>query len=496
MAILQGARITGSIIATTFIKANGFSGSITASNLYVLGKAGIGTTSPSNTNLHIVGDWISGHSTVKVQGLTDNTTGYGFYNTVGSRLGYIAYTGTGFEWYNNESVPTIFYTNTSEKMRITSGGDVGINTSSPGRPLEVKSTNIAIRMNNTSNTNAGLEYYVSTGTYFNWVLGAQYNVSDGFEITPSTAAGGTTYSSPKFVVKANGNVGIGTTSPASRLDVSGSINTNNGLNISRGNIGFTTDTTEFFIKTTMNGGAIRFRGNSGAASDRNVQLGNVDNNGNWTSYLIAEGGGNVGIGTTSPSTNLHIGGTAASGGASGALGVFLSRGVTTNFFEAFDGTKSFIAGVDNTQGFAKVGTLSNHPVSITQNNGSAIYIDTSANVGINTTSPSTKLEVVGTITCTTMVETSSVATKTNVKKLTSQTAKIAKLSPVSFNYKNNNKRSLGLIAEEVAQVYPELVEYDNGQPLGVNYSKLTSVLISAVNELAAELAELKKQLNK
>jgi hypothetical protein len=53
-----------------------------------------------------------------------------------------------------------------------------------------------------------------------------------------------------------------------------------------------------------------------------------------------------------------------------------------------------------------------------------------------------------------------------------------------------------LIAEEVAQVYPELVEYENGQPLGVNYSKLTSVLISAVNELAAELAELKKQLNK
>ena len=46
MAILQGARITGSIIATSFIKATGFSGSLTASNLYVLGKAGIGTSSP------------------------------------------------------------------------------------------------------------------------------------------------------------------------------------------------------------------------------------------------------------------------------------------------------------------------------------------------------------------------------------------------------------------------------------------------------------------
>jgi hypothetical protein len=129
-----------------------------------------------------------------------------------------------------------------------------------------------------------------------------------------------------------------------------------------------------------------------------VYAGSITNHGfslrtNDTDRVRIQTDGNVGIGTTSPSTNLHIGGTAASGGASGGLGVFLSRGVTTNFFEAFDGTKSFIAGVDNTQGFAKVGTLSNHPVSITQNNGSAIYIDTSKNVGIGTTSPSNKTTI-------------------------------------------------------------------------------------------------------
>jgi len=76
MAILQGARITGSIIATTFIKASGFSGSLTASNLYVLGKAGIGTTSPiapldvqSNT----------GATGIIIRGRADNSTALRFY---------------------------------------------------------------------------------------------------------------------------------------------------------------------------------------------------------------------------------------------------------------------------------------------------------------------------------------------------------------------------------------------------------------------------------
>jgi hypothetical protein len=100
--------------------------------------------------------------------------------------------------------------------------------------------------------------------------------------------------------------------------------------------------------------------------------------------------GLVGIGTSSPSTNLHIG----SGSGTG-LGVLLSRGVTTNFFEAHDGTKTFIGGTDNTNAFVKVGSLSNHPVAIVQGNASAIYIDTSQRVGIGTTTASETLHVAG-----------------------------------------------------------------------------------------------------
>jgi hypothetical protein len=106
--------------------------------------------------------------------------------------------------------------------------------------------------------------------------------------------------------------------------------------------------------------------------------------------------GRFGIGSNNPSTNLTIGGTAASGGAGGTLGVFLSRGATTNFYEAFDGTKSFIAGVDNTQSFAKVGTLSSHDLAIITGNGAKIYIANSTGyVGVGTSSPAGVLHVSG-----------------------------------------------------------------------------------------------------
>jgi hypothetical protein len=54
-----------------------------------------------------------------------------------------------------------------------------------------------------------------------WLVGAQFNANNAFEISPSTAAGGTTFNTPAFLIDSSSNVGIGTTSPASKLDVSG-----------------------------------------------------------------------------------------------------------------------------------------------------------------------------------------------------------------------------------------------------------------------------------
>jgi len=62
---------------------------------------------------------------------------------------------------------------------------------------------------------------------------------------------------------------------------------------------------------------------------------------------------------------------------------------------------------------------------------------------------------------------------------------------VDFTWKENKEDDKGLIAEEVNEVYPEFVTKDeDGNPVGVQYSKLTSVLIEAVQTLDKRLQQV------
>lgn len=85
------------------------------------------------------------------------------------------------------------------------------------------------------------------------------------------------------------------------------------------------------------------------------------------------------------------------------------------------------------------------------------------------------------------------ALKKNIATIESPLAKILKLRGVTFNWKEDNSPSVGLIAQEVEKVFPELVGENNGFK-SVQYGNLVAPLIEAVKEQQKEINSLKNRL--
>jgi hypothetical protein len=86
--------------------------------------------------------------------------------------------------------------------------------------------------------------------------------------------------------------------------------------------------------------------------------------------------------------------------------------------------------------------------------------------------------------------------KSGIEPMGSNTAKLQQLRPVTFYYKADGEGTLryGLIAEEVAKTYPELVVRDNkGRIDGVRYDELAPMLLNEAQKQAAEIRDLKQQ---
>lgn len=97
----------------------------------------------------------------------------------------------------------------------------------------------------------------------------------------------------------------------------------------------------------------------------------------------------------------------------------------------------------------------------------------------------------------TLVETSAKRCKRNVRPLGSQLAKITQLKPVNFNWKKDNTEDIGFIAEDINEIYPDLVSWEeNGEIHGVKYTKFTSILVKALQEQQLMIDELKDEVEK
>ncbi len=88
------------------------------------------------------------------------------------------------------------------------------------------------------------------------------------------------------------------------------------------------------------------------------------------------------------------------------------------------------------------------------------------------------------------INTSDIRLKENVAKIQNASEKIKYISGVTFDWKANKEKSMGVIAQEVEKVFPELV-IGNKDNKAVNYNGLIGVLIEAIKDLKNEIEELK-----
>ena len=95
----------------------------------------------------------------------------------------------------------------------------------------------------------------------------------------------------------------------------------------------------------------------------------------------------------------------------------------------------------------------------------------------------------------TITETSTMRLKKNIEPMNFSMEKFESLAPVSFEWNNRESgKEIGLIAEEVYKIFPELVTIDSEENVeGVKYTKLTLYLIEAVKELQKEIKKIKNK---
>ena len=407
------------------------------------GNVGIGTTSPSSAVGFDAKLQLESANPMLVYKETDQSTKW----EVGA-------------WGGNYVV----YNGTNERMRITSAGNVGIGTTNPTGKLEVRQaanngntgafTNTHVKLTASATADntgfVGITAATSTANNYGYSFGAQ-RTSGGvgsFKINyHNNSAAGTN----RFIIDQNGNVGINTTNPNQKLTIKGNDNyvatehtsyawgAANTIGVRMG-----TDATAGLLDfrrwtgtSAIHGTALITQVNSDGGYGLDFRVDNKSTNTSaTTSRMYLSTSGEVGIGTTSPQQKLDVNGDIA------------IKNATQLSFDSNNGTLSVASHA------GQLDLLS-----------SSIFINYSSNVGIGTTTPSYLLEVSGSAaksTGTTWINTSDERTKENIQNYTKGLNDIVQLQPRVFDYNGKgstekSKENIGLIAQEVIDVYPEAI---------------------------------------
>jgi hypothetical protein len=395
------------------------------------GNVGIGTIAPT-AKLHVVGDTIlDGNLTVTNIISADDS------QVVINPSSYVSISTYGMEgvspFIQLSSDEIILNTDDVTRMRILSDGNIGIGTDTPAVKLDVvgqvaistgtypslsvETTSTQTNLQATSaifNTTTTLDMADGFGSGIAFTIEDDANVinSIGFigavragadnsgSLTFSTNNAGT--SSRKMTILPDGNVGIGTTSPYSKLDVGTPLGNDGLLTISG--------------RYDLGGTSINFRSGHGAnANVWDMARIHITDDGNYngriefrtstdgqeapTTKMVIKHDGNVGIGTASPVAKLAV-----EGAAYFANDIYLRDGATASgdiLVRIYDSSDDGVIDVYR----------NNSVLNRIHGNGPSFF--NAGNVGIGTATPSAKLDVVGDVKHTGLTMTSG----TNVDQL-------------------------------------------------------------------------------
>ena len=531
------------------------------------GNVGIGTVSPAR-ELHI-----HDPSSDNVYLMLSNTT-----SGIGTGDGFQLFTdGTNAGVLNRENGYLKFTTNNTDRMTISNAGNVGIGTTSPSTLLHINSTSqvnnrLAIFESDINNLNEYSSISVGSSTLsatFGMMLLSSDTAyvgvgSSGNAFDPTTGSG--------LYVNANGNVGIGETSPDESLVINGGVKIK-GTNY----LSFTNTSDQTYIH---------------AAASNVLAFGT-----NNTERMRISSTGNVGIGTASPAVPLDIqsdsnasairirgrsddiaevdfynnandsvmarfqvdtGYIATHCGGSERMRIDSSGRVGINRTPAISNSKLEVGGADNVplinveaSGVTGGMGIGSTGLQLFHGSSARMRIDSAGDVGIGVTSPGKKLDVRGTIRATAsnndislsdelpgygansygnlkasanhiylsiggsyigyinssaQLNASDSRLKENVSTLTGALDKVNQLRGVSFNWIDSARGEgthIGFIAQELEEVYPELVgdgdlpDDEDGQSAikSVDYGHMVPVLVEAIKELKAENDALKARLD-
>jgi hypothetical protein len=426
----------------------------------------------------------------------------------------------------------------SSKFYVGGDGNVGIGTSSPTQILTVDNGDIYLKTLNGrylfrgnpgggSGDLAWLKYYSRSGEDTTLEIVTQNDVGDHIALMPS------------------GNVGIGTANPSSKLEVNGQIKITGGVpgsgkvltSDASGLASWQTpatwgDITAVYAGTGLTGGGAsgdvtlsfsssygdgRYVNKTGDTMSGTLTVSTTGTYGVQSSTSNASGKAVNGEASDYGSSSVNYGGyfKAAGGKGSGVYGeASYDTGTYVNYGGYFKTAGPFGKGVyggasaingtnyggyfeaDGGAGTGVYGEATNTAEGSVNYGG---YFKAASDFGTGVYGYGGYYDFYAAGPGTNYGSASSARWKNNVRPIDEPLVKVMSLRGVYFNWdaEHGGGHDVGMIAEEVGKVIPEIVDYEqNGvDAVGMDYSKLTPLLVEAIKELKEQLDQKQAKVN-